>query len=55
MLRVGVDPVGTRAVYWWVWDGVLAFHTHLLDLAPWFPGRLDEDAGHAVVDGENSH
>jgi hypothetical protein len=24
---------------------VLAFHTHLLDLAPWFPGRLEEDAG----------
>jgi hypothetical protein len=45
LLRIGVDPAGTRSVYWWVWDGVLAFHTHLLDLAPWFPGRLEEDAG----------
>lgn len=45
LVRIGVDPVGTRSVYWWVCDGVLAFHTHLLDLAPWFPERLVEDPG----------
>jgi hypothetical protein len=45
LVRIGVDPAGTRSVYWWVCDGVLAFHTHLLDLAPWFPESLDEDAG----------
>src|SRR5579862_5186162 len=45
LVRIGVDPVGTRSVYWWARDGVLAFHTHLLDLAPSFPGRLDEDPG----------
>jgi hypothetical protein len=45
LLRIGVDPVGTRSVYWWAREDVLAFHTHLLDLAPWFPGPLDEDAG----------
>jgi hypothetical protein len=45
LVRIGVDPGGTRSVYWWVNDEILAFHTHLLDLAPWFPERLDEDAG----------
>jgi hypothetical protein len=43
LVRIGVDPVGTRSVYWWARDDVLAFHTHLLDLAPWFPARLEED------------
>jgi len=43
--RVGVDVAGTRAVYWWYQDGLLAFHSHLLDLAPSYPGALVEDMG----------
>jgi len=43
--RIGVDVGGTRAVYWWYRDGLLGFHSHLVDLAPAFPGRLVEDAG----------
>jgi hypothetical protein len=44
-LRIGVDPVGTRAVYWWVWEDTLAFHSHFMDLAPCYPGHLTEDHG----------
>jgi asparagine synthetase B (glutamine-hydrolysing) len=43
--RIGVDVAGTRAVYWWVHDGLLAFDSHLIDLAPSYPGTLTEDAG----------
>ena len=42
---VGVDVAGTRGVYWWSHDGILAFHSHLADLAPTFPGSLSEDSG----------
>ncbi len=44
-LRIGVDLSGSRTLYYWVHDGTLAFHTHLLDLAPLFPGCLSEDWG----------
>ena len=43
--RVGVDVAGTRGVYWWYQDGLLAFHSHILDLAPSYPGALVEDVG----------
>jgi asparagine synthetase B (glutamine-hydrolysing) len=43
--HIGVDLVGTRGVYWWSSDGLLAFHSHLIDLAPTYPGTLDEDPG----------
>ena len=43
--HVGVDVAGTRGVYWWHHDGILAFHSHLLDLAPSYPGALVEDMG----------
>ncbi len=44
-VHVVMDVVGARAVYWWIADGLLAFHSHLLDLAPAYPGRLTEDLG----------
>jgi asparagine synthetase B (glutamine-hydrolysing) len=44
-VHVVMDVVGARAVYWWLADGILAFHSHLLDLAPAYPGRLSEDLG----------
>lgn len=43
--RIGVDVAGTRAVYWWYERGVFAFHSHLVDLAPSYPGTLTEDLG----------
>lgn len=42
-IRIGFDVAGTRAVYWWAADGVVAFHTRLLDLAPTYPGDLRVD------------
>ena len=42
---IGVDVAGTRGVYWWMRDGILAFHSHLADVAPAFPGALNEDHG----------
>lgn len=44
-ISMGVDVAGTRSVYWWKHDGILAFHSHLADLAPTFPAPLTEDAG----------
>lgn len=44
-LQIGIDPAGTRSVYWWQHDGLLAFHSHLLDLAPCYPGQLTEHFG----------
>jgi len=43
--HLGVDLAGTRGVYWWSRDGLLAFHSHVMDLAPSYPAALDEDAG----------
>ncbi|MFL5758037.1 MAG: hypothetical protein ACJ77N_17290, partial [Chloroflexota bacterium] len=44
--HVGVDVVGTRAIYWWAGSGVLAFHSHLMDLAGAVPAAaLSEDLG----------
>lgn len=42
-VRIGFDVAGTRAVYWWAADGVVAFHSRLLDLAPAYPGDLRVD------------
>ena len=42
-LHIGVDAVGTRTCYWWAHEGVLAFHTHLMDLAPSYPAALSVD------------
>lgn len=42
---IGVDVAGTRSVYWWSRDGIVAFHSHLADLAPSLPGSLSEDSG----------
>jgi len=44
-LSIGVDVAGTRAAYWWVDGPVLAFHSHLMDLAPAFPRPLTDDLG----------
>ncbi|HET7026793.1 MAG TPA: hypothetical protein VFI28_03780 [Candidatus Limnocylindrales bacterium] len=44
-VTIGVDVAGTRGVYWYVHDGLLAFHTHLLDLVPSYPAPLAEDLG----------
>lgn len=43
--RLGVDVVGTRSIYWWLGDGMLGFHSQLVDLAEAVPGRLTEDFG----------
>lgn len=43
--HMGVDSAGTRGCYWWAADGILAFHTNLLDLVPSYPGTLHEDLG----------
>ena len=32
-VHLAMDVVGAHAVYWWLADGVLAFHSHLADLA----------------------
>lgn len=42
-VRIGFDVAGTRAVYWWAADGLVAFHSRLLDLAPAYPGDLRVD------------
>ena len=42
-VHVAMDVVGAHAVYWWLSDGVLAFHSHLRDLAAAHPGALTED------------
>ena len=42
-VRIGFDVAGTRAVYWWATDGMVAFHSRLLDLAPAYPGDLRVD------------
>ena len=42
-VHIGVDVGGTRSVYWWFDEGLLGFHSHLVDLAPAFPGALTED------------
>ncbi len=42
-LRVGFDVAGTRALYWWASEDTVAFHSHLLDLAPAWPGELRVD------------
>ena len=44
-MHVVLDVVGARAVYWSLADGVLAFHSHLLDLAAVHPGPLTPDLG----------
>jgi hypothetical protein len=44
-VHVAMDVVGAHAVYWWLADGVLAFHSHLRDLAAAYPGPLTEDWG----------
>ena len=44
-ISVGVDVAGTRSMYWWTHEGILAFHSHLADLAPAFPDPLTEDEG----------
>ena len=44
-ISIGVDVAGTRSLYWSLDGGILAFHSHLADLAPAFPTRLTEDAG----------
>ena len=44
-IRIGLDVGGTRAVYWWAADGLVAFHSNLLDLAPVQPGSLAMDEG----------
>ena len=41
--RLGLDVGGTRALYWWSQDGLLAFHTRLLDLVAAYPGDLAID------------
>src|SRR6478736_3793149 len=43
--QVGVDVGGTRGIYWWIHEGLVAFHTQVLDLAPAYPGTLTDDAG----------
>ncbi len=45
VVHIGVDPVGTRSIYWWEHEGLLAFHSHFLDLAPCYPGTLTEFSG----------
>lgn len=47
-VRIGFDVAGTRAIYWWAADGILAFHSNLLDLAPAFPGALVVDPAGAA-------
>lgn len=42
-VRIGFDVAGTRAIYWWAVDGVVAFHARLLDLAPAYPRGLRVD------------
>ncbi len=42
-VHIAMDVVGAHAVYWWLSDGVLAFHSHLRDLAAAYPGALTED------------
>ncbi len=42
-VRIGFDLGGTHAVYWWAADGMVAFHTRLLDLAPAYPDNLRVD------------
>ncbi|HEY4189894.1 MAG TPA: asparagine synthase-related protein [Candidatus Limnocylindrales bacterium] len=44
-VHLAMDVVGAHAVYWWLADGVLAFHSHLADLAAAYPGTLTEDWG----------
>ena len=44
-VHLAMDVVGAHAVYWWLADGVLAFHSHLADLAGAYPGTLTEDWG----------
>jgi asparagine synthetase B (glutamine-hydrolysing) len=38
-VRIGFDIAGTRAMYWWAADGMVAFHSHLVDLAGAHPGE----------------
>lgn len=45
VVSVGVDVVGARSLYWWTRGGVLAFHSHLQDLAPAYGDDLTEDDG----------
>jgi hypothetical protein len=44
-IHLGVDAGGARGVYWWEREGVLAFHSHLVELAAAYPGALAEDWG----------
>ena len=44
-LSVGIDATGTRSVYWWQHGPLIAFHSHLMDLAPAYPGALRDDLG----------
>ena len=44
-VSVGIDVVGARSLYWWNDGGVLAFHSHLQDLAPAYTGPLTDDDG----------
>lgn len=44
-VSIGVDLAGNRTLYYWLHEGVLAFHSYLLDLAPIYPGDLTEDFG----------
>jgi asparagine synthetase B (glutamine-hydrolysing) len=42
-VRIGFDVGGTRALYWWAADGIVAFHSRLVDLAGTYPGDLAVD------------
>lgn len=44
-VHASTDISGTRGLYWWAKDGIWACHSHLMDLAPAYPGRLDTDLG----------